>query len=215
MFTGIVRGLLPIDSLEGKPNMLHFGIRFPKELLTGLQQGASVSIDGVCLTVAGFSDNRVFFDVIQETLNRTTLGLLKSGSLVNVERSARFGDEIGGHILSGHIFGTAEIADVNVFKNNKVVTFRSDPTWMKYFFPKGYIALDGVSLTLVDVDLQGRFTVHLIPETLRLTTFGFKKTGDLVNVEIDSQTQTIVDTVERITQPQRGAVRNFAGLFAV
>ena len=125
------------------------------------------------------------------------------GQLVNVERSAKFGDEIGGHVLSEHIIGTAEIVKVHLLENNRVMTFETNPDWMKYFFPKGYIAVDGVSLTLVDVDHSGTFTVHLIPETLRLTTLGFKKEGDLVNIELDSQTQTIVDTIERIMK-QKG-----------
>jgi len=198
MFTGIVRGLLPVKSIERKPYMIRLGFHFPPELLQGLQQGASVAIDGVCLTAAQISGSMIWFDVIQETLERTTLGTLLPGQPVNVERSAKFGDEIGGHILSGHIFGTARIDKIDAFENNKIVKFKADPAWMKYFFPKGYIALDGVSLTLVDVDPTGYFTAHLIPETLKLTVFGIKKPGDQVNVEIDSHMQAIVDTIERM-----------------
>lgn len=198
MFTGIVKGLFKVEKLEKKANMASIGVAFNPELLQGLQTGASVAVDGVCLTVTRIDGHRVWFDAIQETLDKTTLKSIKEGQLVNIERAARFGDEIGGHILSGHVFGTAQICSVKQFENNKVVTIKADPSWMKYFFPKGYIALDGVSLTLVDVDPKGLFTVHLIPETLRLTRFGNKSEGDLVNVELDSQTQAIVDTIQRM-----------------
>ncbi|MEK7532799.1 MAG: riboflavin synthase, partial [Patescibacteria group bacterium] len=118
---------------------------------------------------------------------------------VNIERSASLGDEIGGHLLSGHIMGTAEITDIDHSDNNHRVTFRAPREWMKYIFSKGFIALDGCSLTIVEVDkTASTFTVWLIPETLRVTTFGFKKVGDKVNVEIDSRTQTIVDTVQAL-----------------
>lgn len=197
MFTGIVKGLFKVGKLEKKPHMTSFAITFNEELLNGLQTGASVSVDGVCLTVTRINGKQVWFDVIQETLNKTTLKHLEEELQVNIERSARFGDEIGGHLLSGHVYGTSKIHKIEHFENNKIVTFKADPTWMKYFFPKGYIALDGVSLTLVDVLQDGYFTVHLIPETLRLTKFGTKIEGDLVNVELDSQTQAVVDTVER------------------
>ena len=149
-------------------------------------------------TVVKIENHYVWFDVIPETIQRTNLKFIEEGDLVNVERSARFGDEIGGHILSGHIMVIAEIDQKSAYESNQGVTFKIDPQWIKYFFSKGYIALDGVSLTLVDVDPKGKFSVHLIPETLRMTTFGFKKEGDRVNVELDTQTQIIVDTLERI-----------------
>lgn len=198
MFTGIVRGLLKIEKVVKKPGMTSYAAAFTEELLQGLQVGASVSVDGVCQTVVKIDQTLVWFDAIRETLERTTIKFLREGMFVNVERAARFGEEIGGHVLSGHIYGTASIAKTDRFENNKIVTFTCEPAWMKYFFPKGYIALDGVSLTLVDVEPSGWFTVHLIPETLRRTTLGFKKEGSLVNLEFDSQTQAIVDSVERI-----------------
>jgi riboflavin synthase len=135
--------------------------------------------------------------VIAETLERTTLKNLAPGQIVNIERSAKIGDEIGGHILSGHIFATAEITQITPLgEEQKILTFKAPKILGKYLFPKGYIALNGVSLTLVETDIEGGFTVHLIPETLRATTFGQSHVGDLVNVEIDSQTQAIVHTVE-------------------
>lgn len=200
MFTGIVKGLSKVEALEVKKGLAHYAIAFTPELSKGLELGASVSIDGICQTVVRVEGNLVWFDAIEETLKRTTLKNLRVGQKVNVERSAKFGDEIGGHVLSGHIFGTARIKKVDKWDNNQAVTFECPKEWTKYLFSKGYIALDGVSLTLVDVNPAGLFSVHLIPETLRLTTFGFKKEGDLVNLEFDSQTQSIVDTVERVLE---------------
>lgn len=201
MFTGIVKGLCPVKAVKKQKDFLQYAVKLPKELLKGLKQGASVSIDGVCQTVVKVEKDQVWFDAISETLKKTTLKSLQVDQQVNVERAATFKDEIGGHLLSGHIFGTAEIVKVKKQGNTCIMTFQAPTAWMKYLFPKGYIAIDGASLTLVDVEREkGIFTVHLIPETLRLTTLGFKKAGHAVNIELDSHTQVIVDTVERIHQ---------------
>lgn len=192
MFTGIVQKLLPITHIEIHPHLVKYSIALEDQ--SGLQIGASIAIDGTCQTVTRIDGSDVWFDAIPETLLKTTLKNLAVGQLVNVERAARFGDEIGGHILSGHIFGTATL--VRIHQNR--FTFQCPTEWIKYFFKKGYVAIDGVSLTIVDVDKDGYFTVHLIPETLGRTTLGFKKSGASVNIEIDSQTQVIVETVEQI-----------------
>jgi riboflavin synthase len=198
MFTGIVKGMFLIASVENE-NVLHYSVSLPDDLLEGLEIGASVSVNGVCQTVVKIQDQSVYFDAIGETLKRSTLESLEKGDFVNIERSLRMGDEIGGHLLSGHVIATAEVTKFIEAKSETVVRFRLEKKWMKYLFSKGYIAIDGVSLTLVDVDEDhGSFTVHLIPETLRMTTLGKKSEGDRVNIEIDSQTQAIVDTVERI-----------------
>ncbi len=209
MFTGIVKGLGTVVSGHARPGLVSFTVEMPAGYADGLQIGASVAIDGVCLTVTdmypspsqGEGQGEVIasasFDAMQETLERTTIGALVEGSRVNVERSYRVGDEVGGHIVSGHVTGTADIVAIDAPENNHVITFRVPPEWMKYILPKGFVALDGCSLTIVDVNrTDSTFTVWLIPETLRMTTFGFKKPGDKVNLEIDSKTQTIVDTVE-------------------
>jgi len=118
---------------------------------------------------------------------------------VNVERSAKMGDEIGGHPMSGHVSTMAQITNMDDQENNRVITFRVEPVWMRFIFSKGFIGLDGASLTVVDADKQlGTFKVWFIPETLKLTRFGTKQVGDWVNVEIDPQTQVIVETVERV-----------------
>lgn len=200
MFTGIVRGICPIVELIHNHGIMRYAIELGPLLINDLQKGASIAIDGVCQTVVSLDKNKVWFDAIAETLQRTTLNNFKLDQLVNVERAARFGDDIGGHILSGHVFGTVKVVKIKRDENNCAFTFQCQPDWIKYLFSKGYIALNGVSLTLVDVQPEGFFTVHFIPETLQQTTFGQKKEEDLINLEFDSQTQTIVDTLERLYQ---------------
>lgn len=196
MFTGIIQGTASVTALEKKPGMISFSTPVPS-INEGATIGSSVAIDGVCLTVTKIEGSTLSFDVMEETLNKTTLASLEIGSQVNVETSATIGQEIGGHLMSGHIFGTAEIIRVEKTENNHTVTFQAPKEWMKYILPKGFIGLDGASLTVVDPNPEeGTFQVWLIPETLRMTSFGWKKEGDRVNVEIDSRTQAIVDTVE-------------------
>jgi len=198
MFTGIVQACVPITSCQDKPGLKTFSLHLPETLDKNVKLGASIAIDGVCLTVAKKQGQKVIFNAMQETLQKTTIGLLKKGQTVNLERSARFGDEIGGHVVSGHVTGMAKIIHVETPENNQIVTFKVPKAWMKYILPKGFIALDGCSLTIVDVKKSaGTFTVWFIPETLKRTVFGRKQVGDMVNVEIDSRTQAIVDTVEQ------------------
>ncbi len=199
MYTGIIQGKFPVVTIEDKPGLRSFAIEFINDLTHGLQTGASVSVDGVCFTVTKIVETQISFDAMQETLNKTTIGQLKIGDQVNIERSAQMGQEIGGHVMSGHISTMAEIVDVQTPDNNKVMTFKVDPIWMKFIFSKGFVGLDGASLTVVDADkTAGTFKVWFIPETLRLTRFGDKVVGDYVNVEIDAMTQTIVETVENV-----------------
>ena len=159
--------------------------------------GASVAVDGVCLTVtrhdvAGQAD----FDVMQQSLALTTLAGLQLGSRVNVERAAKDGAEIGGHPLSGHVDVMARISHIRRPENNCVLRITVPARYMRYIFAKGYIAINGASLTVAEVDKrEGAFEVWLIPETLRLTTFGEKREGDALNIEIERQTQVFVDTV--------------------
>lgn len=199
MFTGIIKGKFPVVAVHDKPGLKSFDVSLSPELVEGLVQGASVAIDGVCLTVASITGTHVRFDAMEETLRLTTIGSIVVNDLVNVERSARMGDEIGGHVMSGHVSTMAEIIAIDDSENNKAMTFQVESKWMRYIFSKGFIALDGASLTVVDAKKEeGTFQVWFIPETLRLTRFGEKKVGDRVNVEIDSQTQAVVNTVMNI-----------------
>jgi riboflavin synthase len=197
MFTGIVQGTAEVVQIEEKENFRTHVLRLPESLLPGLEPGASVAHNGCCLTVVDIDGDRVSFDLMQETLKVTNLGELRVGGKVNVERAVRFGDEIGGHAMSGHILCTAEVSRVIESPNNHQVWFRIPEQWTKYIFTKGYVGIDGVSLTIGDVE-GTEFNVNLIPETLQRTNIGGRKIGDRINIEIDPQTQAIVDTVERV-----------------
>lgn len=195
MFTGIVQGKGTVVSIEIGNEITTFRIQVPST--EGLQIGASVSIDGVCLTATEFSGEIVSFDVIPETLEKTTLGQLEQGQYVNVERSLRYGDEVGGHLLSGHIIGRGIISKADNLGDGAQYSILTPPDVRKYLVSKGYVGIDGISLTIGDVS-EDQFDLHLIPETLRLTTIGDKQVGDAVNLEIDSTTMMIVETVERM-----------------
>jgi riboflavin synthase len=197
MFTGIVQGTAELVQITERENFRIHVVRLPEALLPGLASGASVAHNGCCLTVVAIDGDQVSFDLMQETLKVTNLGELSVGGRVNVERAARFGDDIGGHAMSGHILCTAEVTRVIESPNNHQVWFRLPQQWLKYVFTKGYIGIDGISLTIGEV--QGdEFNVNLIPETLQRTNIGTRKVGDRINIEIDPQTQAIVDTVERV-----------------
>jgi len=205
MFTGIVQGTAEVLAIEEKPNFRTHVIKMPTELLPGLALGASVAHNGCCLTVTEVKGDQVSFDLIKETLRITNLGEIKPGDKVNIERAAKFGDDIGGHLMSGHIITTAEISKIITSEHNREIWFKvQDTSQMKYIMHKGFIGIDGISLTVGEVT-KSRFCVHLIPETLMRTTLGEKRLGQRVNIEIDPQTQAIVETVERVLA-QREAV---------
>ncbi len=203
MFTGIVQGTAEVVQIDEKENFRTHVVRLPEALLPGLESGASVAHNGCCLTVVAIDGDRVSFDLMQETLKVTNLGEIKVGDRVNVERAARFGDDIGGHAMSGHILCTAEVTRVVESPNNRQLWFRLPREWMKYVFTKGYIGIDGISLT-IGVVAGDEFNVNLIPETLERTNIAGRQAGDRINIEIDPQTQAIVDTVERV-MAERGA----------
>ncbi|EOY4516104.1 riboflavin synthase subunit alpha [Vibrio vulnificus] len=198
MFTGIVQGTAEVIIIEVKESLQTHTIRLCGEMLSGLAIGASVAHNGCCLTVTKIADELVSFDLMQATLQLTNLGSLRVGDRVNIERAAKFGDEIGGHSMSGHISTTATIDQIIDTPNNRTIWFKLlyDDA-MKYILAKGYIGVDGCSLTIGEVEAD-RFSVHLIPETLNRTLFGQRNVGESVNIEFDPQTQAIVDTVERV-----------------
>lgn len=197
MFTGITRGTYEVTAIERGPGLLRYRLDLGA-YGEGLERGASVSIDGVCQTVAAIGPGGLWFDAIEETLRRTTLGALEVGQLVSVERSARVGDEIGGHDVSGHVIGTGTVATRAEQGGDVRLQIAVPAAWMRYILPKGFIAVDGSSLTVGEAEPEGRFSVYLIPETLRLTNLGNKPVGARLNVELDARTVAIVDTVERV-----------------
>lgn len=211
MFTGIVQGTAKLVSIDEKPNFRTHVVTLPDYMLEGLETGASVAHNGCCLTVTEINGNQISFDLMKETLRITNLGALRVGDEVNVERAAKFSDEIGGHLMSGHIITTAEIAKILTSENNHQVWFKvQDASLMKYILYKGFIGVDGISLTVGEVT-PTRFCVHLIRNAGTYYAWQ-KKLGERVNIEIDPQTQAVVDTVERVLATRENAVRNQADI---
>ena len=201
MFTGIVQELAEVVAVRQEDGITRLEIGISDERRAGLAAGASVAINGTCLTVARQTPEAVGFDVIAETLDRTNLGRLAVGQMVNVERSATLADEIGGHRVSGHITTTARIEGIAVDEANRVMRFAVAPQWLRLLFHKGFVALDGASLTISAIDRGDCWIeVSLIPETLARSTLGFRRSGEEVNLEVDAETQAIVETVERLFQ---------------
>ncbi|NRA56308.1 MAG: riboflavin synthase subunit alpha [Gammaproteobacteria bacterium] len=197
MFTGIIQAKAKILGISKQQGLWRFSMLFDSTLRKNLQHGASVAHNGVCLTVSAMDQDAVYFDVMDETLNVTSLSGCAAGDLLNIERALRYGDEIGGHILSGHIHATAKLVERDATALNCRLRFECDNNWLNYILAKGFIGLDGASLTVGKTGANW-FEVHLIPETRSLTTLDSKSLGERYNIEIDSQTQAIVDTVERV-----------------
>jgi len=200
LFTGIVQGLCEVIALDDEPNLKRLRID-AGALAKQAALGASVAVNGTCLTITRINANGnvLSFDVISETLALTNLGSLVPGDLVNVERSYRVGDEVGGHIVSGHVTSTVTVARIEEAENTRNIYFSVPSQWLKYLPYKGFVALDGASLTIASSDpLASTISVSLIPETIARTTLGRLVVGDRVNLEVDSQTQAVVDTVERL-----------------
>lgn len=193
MFTGIVQGKAVIQAIDDKyaDQQLQFRqltVQFPPDALASLQRGASIAINGTCLTATEFSKDESWcrFDVIDETLRLTNLGDLQTGQRVNFERSLKFGDEIGGHLVSGHIHGVGTIRQRLATADNVALEIHADVISISKIWPKGFIAVDGASLTVGEVT-DDSFWLHLIPETLALTCFGERDVGAKVNLELDQQ----------------------------
>ncbi|MCV2526175.1 MAG: riboflavin synthase subunit alpha [Candidatus Lightella neohaematopini] len=199
MFTGIIQLSTPVICINKKDNFLTLSIKLTKNLLNNLIVGASIAINGCCLTVTVINNNIISFDVIKETLYCTNLKFLKIGDIVNVERSMNLNKEIGGHLVSGHIHGLGKIINIINLNNNKIIWFNVKNKLIKFILPKGFISIDGISLTIGRI-INNNFCVHLIPETLRCTNLKNRKLFDFVNIEIDYQTKTIISTVEKFMQ---------------
>ncbi|WP_448249890.1 riboflavin synthase subunit alpha [Thalassotalea agariperforans] len=202
MFTGIVQTQACVLSAQCENNLTKLKISLPIPYIEQLTIGASVAVNGVCLTAVDFAeiDNNsayISFDIIDKTLRVTNLRQIKQGDKLNVERSLKIGDEIGGHIVSGHIHCQAELMDIQKNAENCQLTLQCADQWMKYILAKGFITINGTSLTVGAIS-GDTFNVHLIPETLKITNLGQLSLGDKLNIELDQQTVTIVDTIERM-----------------
>jgi riboflavin synthase len=206
MYTGIVQGrgrvgaVLPLGASVADPaaGPLRLAVQFPPTLMRGLQRGASVAVDGVCLSVVAMNGREVSFDLTRATLAATNLADRLPGDEVNLERSARQGAEIGGHAVSGHVSTTAVVTSIETEGVDAHLALRVPVRWARCLFERGFVALDGVSLTLQHVDAEaGTARVALIPDTLRRTALRRHRAGSRVNVEVDHLTQVVVDAIER------------------
>lgn len=203
MYTGIVQGLGRVVSLTPTISGLHLTLRIPQALLHDLQIGASVSVDGVCLSVVTIEGELVSFDAINATLERTNLGDRLVGDVVNIERSARQGDENGGHAMYGHVSDTARISSIVLDGPRAHVELHVRAPWRNYLFPRGFLSINGCSLTLAEADSErGYCRVNLIPETIRVTGLFQYRVGDRLNIEVEQQTQVLVDVIERVLERQ-------------
>ncbi|MBB1333173.1 MULTISPECIES: riboflavin synthase subunit alpha [unclassified Pseudoalteromonas] len=207
MFTGIVQTQATVISTNQQQGVMRLVLAVAKQYVTKLELGASVAINGCCLTVVkveNISDQplaQVHYDVIDETLQLTNLGKLIAGSTVNYERSMTFGTELGGHIVSGHIHCTAQIENIIHTQDNCKIQLCLPSKWQKYVMYKGFVSVNGASLTVGETDEQG-FWLYLIPETLAITNIGKAVIGDALNIEVDQQTYTIINTVENYLRQQ-------------
>lgn len=183
MFTGIVEELGKVTDLKILPDSAQLTLEGSK-VLEGTQIGDSIAVNGICLTVVKMQGNLFTVDVMAETLNKTNLKECGRGARVNLERALQLSTRLGGHIVSGHVDGVGTIQKISPVGIARVFEIKTSSDLVKHILPKGSIAIDGISLTVVEVLPQG-FTVSLIPHTRQETTLGFKGIGDRVNLETD------------------------------
>lgn len=196
MFTGIVETVGTIKKLEQLDDIWILEISVDADFSIDLKQGASVSVNGICLTFIDTPSNLLRFDVVKETYDRTNLAFLDKGDLVNLERSLSFGDEVGGHLVSGHIHCMGKVIkqQCNNRSTDLLIDLENNDT--SYLFEKGYIAINGCSLTLGEIEFNA-FYLHLIPETLKVTNLSEISEGDYLNIEFEQSTVATVETVKK------------------
>jgi riboflavin synthase len=198
MFTGIIKGVGMVTSVSKSKSGAEIIIRVRLgKFGRGLKKGDSVCINGACLTATKLSKGEAEFEMISETIRRTNLGRTKPGEMVNIERSLRVGDRLEGHFVLGHVDGTGIIEDIQEMSSETTIWIKLDEWLIKSLVPKGSIAVDGVSLTLVGVE-GDRISVSLIPHTLKVTTFGMKRRGDCVNIETDILGKYIMTNLPKV-----------------
>lgn len=200
MFTGIISGTGTIKSITGSKRTSNSDRRIRLELGRvgkGLKIGDSVSVNGTCLTVIVLKKTAAEFEIVKETMDRTTLGSFKDGDSVNIERSLKLSDRFEGHIVLGHVDGVGEISDVIKFPAEIKMWIRvKGKEMMKYLVPKGSVTVDGISLTIVDVG-KYKFSVALVPHTVSKTTIGTKVRGDTVNLEFDILSKYLANLIPK------------------
>ncbi|HEY7695498.1 MAG TPA: riboflavin synthase [Nitrososphaeraceae archaeon] len=200
MFTGIVEGTGIVKSISKVKSANRIADKRIEidlgKLRRGLRVGDSVSVNGTCLTATSILRNTAFFEVVKETTQRTSLGLLKAGDLVNLERSLRINDRIEGHIVLGHVDGVGKIEEIEKIPSETKIWIRVNKQIASLLVPKGSIAVDGISFTIVDVNNEV-FSVALVPHTLAVTTFKAIRKGDKVNIEVDILSKYVAKLLPR------------------
>ena len=203
MFTGIVTEQGEITQISKQKGYLSFRIKTSEKFRKGLIIGASVSVNGACLTFKKRVGGNIEFDVVEETLGLTNLRALKTGSMVNLERSMKASSEIGGHLVSGHIQGIGIVTKIDKLSDKvRDIKIKLSKNLMQYVIYKGYIAINGCSLTIGKVT-KDEFSIHLIPETLEITNLSNIKIGDQLNIEIEQTTFTTVETIKKVLIQKR------------
>ena len=202
MFSGIVQTVGNIESIKDKNHIKTIRIETHGDYLEDIAIGQSVSVDGVCLSLVKKNNEYCEFEAVEETINRTTLGSYKQGTKVNLEKSLKFGDTVGGHFVSGHIHTRGRIVEVELVGESKNILVEIDEKWIKYLTEKGYISVNGASIKIGKVS-KNTFYVHLIPETLKTTNLDELIYDNYVNLEFDQATIAIVDTTERLINQKR------------
>jgi riboflavin synthase len=196
LFTGIVEEVGSVASVPTGSLVIA-----ASKVLKGMKLGDSIAVNGVCLTVTDFDSKSFSADVMPETLRQTNLGLLRTGDRVNLESPLALGGQVGGHLVQGHVDNTGRVASVIWEGEALLIRLEASPEVMRFVVSKGFIAVDGVSLTVVSRD-AGSFTVSIVDYTRQHTTLGSKKVGDAVNLEVD----VIAKYVERLSQPQQAGI---------
>jgi len=183
MFSGIIEGLCEVrEARRGREGMRLRVVL--GNLAEGVRIGDSIAVNGACLTVTELDSSLAQFDVVSETLARTTLGNLQSGAKANIERPLQIGDRLHGHFVQGHVDGVGKIAEIRRGPEGGEVTVKTEPALTQQMIPKGSVAVDGISLTIVELG-QDTFSIAVIPHTMSVTTLGLKQPGDDVNLEAD------------------------------
>ena len=202
MFSGIVQTVGKIESIKDKDHIKTIRIETHGNHPEDIAIGQSVSVDGVCLSLVKKNKEYCEFEAVEETINRTTLGSYKQGTKVNLEKSLKFGDTVGGHFVSGHIHTKGRIVEVELIGESKNILVEIEEKWIKYLTEKGYISVNGASITIGKVS-KNTFYIHLIPETLKTTNLDELIYDNYVNLEFDQATIAIVDTTERLINQKR------------
>ena len=203
MFTGIITHTGSVRNSRKSGDGLVLTISCPRDFLPEVEIGESISVSGACLTITSFTDDSFTVDVSSETLSHTTIPRWKPGDMVNLERSLQLKDRLGGHFVMGHVDGSAKLKSSKNSGDGKVLTFECSDEICRMIIPKGSVAIDGISLTPIEVENES-FSVAVIPHTLKSTTLGNLKTGDDVNVEIDVFARYVWNFLNGLTQ-KRGS----------